>query len=361
MSDIARDYRAALALLRSNPTAHFVAVAGNGIRTEAAVTRTFAARGLKQVQIDAEVGRVLVALYNEAVEIGHEAVDPRDIDVAARFVQAYEAQRLAAGGPSVGPPLRARSASRSASDAVTGPVEAGRSARPPTRHPAQVRATDMRMALERFGFDHFGRYVRALTSLAQTRSSRDLQTINAAALGAGNIMLKTLFDRPECTDPQLPRELRREAYARYAPRFVQAAKAQYEASLPALLEQKVAQTGEDERDDLWQTIQANVPLQHRLFELASDTRNVDDADFDAIVDYVRDAQNLGLSVDGAMIPIRMWMGDADTPLGETWKAEPSKAPDLALADMLGDLMDKTGHLTEEQFRDMKPYLPPTST
>ena len=363
MADIARDYGAAIALLQSHPQGHFVADASGGIKRQSAVEHFFRQRGVAQRQVDAEIGRNLIALYEKALVgagNGGSPTDPRQLQVAARFINAYNAQRNQPSAPAsgVGSPLTQRKPS------VPQSTSAGQPALAVDPGTARLQAVTASLATRGLAADTYVAYVRNLSELAAGFSPAELSAFNGFGLGLGNVVFRTFYEHPECGAAEVDAATRQARYAEHSGEQIARAKQQAVDGKEAWIAQQLANNPSAQRAELEDDWDMALPLRLLVFDTdkSIDGRIKSNGDHTlALGRYVARARELGLTTEQAMTPIRLWKGLGDKPLQEEWQSGRVEAPELDELSAIAALVQQGIPLTERQANLVNHYLPPLSS
>lgn len=356
MSNIARDYQSAVALISASPNAHFTVHADGGISKESRIKAFFGHRDVEHRKMDAKVGEALVTMYEQArtQAAGAQAlVEPHQLEVVARFIRAYDQARAAAGH---------------ADQAATEGVFGGRSPSIPAQGPTDA-GSKHRLALQKIlaanGLRPAGMvdYVQRLQQAASGFSPEALHRFNRFALGGGNTIFRVLFNHPECTDPSVSAEERHTRYKACARPHIEATKAELMRGKDAFLQLRMDQEfTAEEAQAYWEeyvlsinaTMELNATLDYQLDNIG-----------DCLVElgaYIAAAKQNGLTQDQAMTPIRLWMsaGKTDT-LDAIWQANPDLAPPLAELGLVARLIEQEIPLSNNQALLAMDYFPGASS
>ncbi len=368
MTEIARDYRSALALITAHPDGRFSVTKDGAIQHErnwALLPFGQKARKTEQLQRDAQVGTRLMEMYSQAlVEGAPGTVDPVSLDVAARFIQACEAQRqhagaaaAAGGAAAAGPALHTRTPSAPQAWAMS---QLG------------VNATDNRgrvkEALRQRGLrpNDLIDQVKYAKSICNSRSPAQLTAFNAACMGGGDVGFRVIYEHPECLDEATELAARDAIYAQHAAPLI-------DSILSRMMDQKESWMQEKLRADpdfdqaelelLWTSRVSSTTAGVQSHADLSRVRSLSSGDtLKQLSRFVEEARFFGLTADQAMGAIRIWMGDSTEPLSTEWERNPAKAPDVNELSTLFMLLDQESvPLTDAQANAILKYLPPAST
>ena len=359
MAEIARDYGAAVALLKNHPQGHFEADSSGGIKRYSAIEHFFRQRGVAQRQVEAEIGRNLIALYEKALVgagNGGTPTDPRQLQAAARYINAYNAQRKQT--PGVASPLVQRKPSLPHGLATSGPAAAFDAGT------ARLQAVTASLATRGLSADTYVAYVRNLSELAAGFSPAELSAFNGFGLGLGNIVFRTFYEHPECGAAEVDAATRQARYVEHSGEQIARAKQQAVDGKEAWIAQQLANNPSAQRAELEEDWDMALPLRLLVFDTdkAIDGRIKSNGDHTlALGRYVARARELGLTTEQAMTPIRLWKGLGDKPLQGEWQSGRVEAPELDELSAIAALVKQGIPLTERQANLVNHYLPPLSS
>lgn len=344
MSAVARDYASAVALITAHPNAHFRVDADGAIRKESAIKAFFGHRDVMHQQMDVAVGEALLQMYDSAMAQpaeargGLELIAPRQLDVVARFITAYD--RFHAAQQTRQNAAPAPLTDRSVTVKVHEPTDAG------SKH---LKTFQNVLSANGMAPGDMVDHVQRLQNAAAAFSPATLNVFNNFALGGGNLTFQVLFDHPECMDPSVSSDERLSRYEACAQPYVAAAKAAMVQSEEAFIQSKVDdECSLEDAQTLWavklestlQMMDTNGTLRHQLSN-----------GLDCLVplgDYIAEAKKQSLTVEQAMTPIRLWMGSSHDTLASIWQAQPERAPALAEIGLVARMIEKGIPLSDAQ-------------
>lgn len=370
MTEFARDYRSAIALISAHPDGRFSVTKDGAIQHE----RNWAlfpfgqkARKAEQPQRDAQVGARLLEMYGQARNEGIPGVpDPASQEVAVRFIQACEALRQGAGASAAvpgagvgeaGPALNARTPSTPQAWAMS---QLGQSA-PDNRSRVEG-------ALRQHGLsaNDLIDQVKYTKSICGSRSPALLSAFNAACMGGGDIGFRVFYEHPECLDETTDFSTREAIYAQHAKPLI-------ESTLSRMMGQKESWMQDKRRVDpdfdqaelemLWTSRVNSTTAGVESHAELSRVRNLSSGDtLPQLGRFIEESRFFGLTADQAMSAIRVLMGDSKEPLSAQWDQHPAAAPDVNELRTLLMLLDRDEvPLTDAQANAIVKYLPPAST
>ncbi len=357
MTAIARDYSAAVALIAAHPNANFHVDADGAIHQESRIKALFGHRDVAQQRMDMAVGEALLQMYETALAQPAKAgrtlalVAPRQLDVVARFIRAYDQSRDSVPHDRQKPlaPLTGRSVTVTLHE----PTDAG------SKH---LQSFQKVLSANGMAPGNMVDHVQRLQKTAAGFSPAALKAFNDFALGGGNLIFRVLFNHPECMDPALSTEERHARYQICAQPYVKAAKEKLTQSEGAFVQARIDEgsSPEDAQSDWdlkWAStsmmLDINANLHHQLSNGA-----------DCWVDlgrYIAEAKKQSLTEDQAMTPIRVWMDGNPETLESIWQAKPDEAPALAEIALVARLIEKGIPLSDEQAQMAMQYFPPKSS
>ncbi len=356
MPTIARDYSAAVALIAANPNAHFSVDQDGHIQKTSRIKALFGQRDVVHQQTDHAVGAALLHLYDRALASGPaqaaSLVNPRQLAVVARFIQAHDQAQAAGQAPSAGASNAAFNGRKPSAPGLA-PTDAG------TR---QLREIQRTLAANGLVPSDMVSHVRRMQAAAADQSPDSLSAFNNFALGGGNITFSVLFHHPECTDPSVAPQVRHARYAACARPYVDAAKAKLQDGEAAFVAKKIADgLSPDDAQTFWdmnrlttgQMMETNATLDHQL-------RSGKDCLL-ALGAYIAAAKAQGLDATQAMTPIRLWMGSGTEALASTWQSQAHKAPPLDELGLVARLIEEDIPLSDLQAQLAKQFFPPPSS
>lgn len=358
MSDIARDYAAAVALIAANPSAYFTVGADGVIRKESAIKSFFGHRPVAQQKMDEAVGEALLQMYDRAMAQtagsggGMDLVAPRQLDVVARFIVAYDrvhaAQQQARHNPST-----ASLTDRSVKVQVHEPTDEG------SKH---LQTFQKVLSANGMAPGDMVDHVQRLQKAAAAYSPATLNVFNNFALGGGNLTFQVLFDHPECMDASISADERHVRYQNCARPYVAAAKAKMAQSESAFVQAKLAEGSSlEEAQMLWEM---RLESTNRMFDTNGNLHHQFSSGLDCLVPlgrYIADAKQQSLTVDQAMTPIRLWMGGNPDTLESIWQTQPDRAPALAEIALIARMVEKGIPLSDDQADAALQYFQPKSS
>lgn len=370
MTEFARDYRSAIALISAHPDGRFSVTKDGAIQHErnwALLPFGQKARKAEQLQRDAQVGARLLEMYGQARNEGIPGlIDPASQEVAARFIQACEALRQGAGASAAlpglgvgqaGPALNARTPSTPQAWAMS---QLGQS--------ASDNRSRVKGALRQHGLsaNDLIDQVKYTKSICGSRSAALLKAFNAVCMGGGDVGFRVFYEHPECLDEAIDLATREAMYAQHAKPLI-------DGVLSRVTDQKEAWMQDKRRADpdfvqaelemLWASRVSSTTVGVQSHAELSRVRSLSSGDtLQQLSRFVEEARFFGLTADQAMGAIRIWMGDSEVPLSAHWEQHPARAPDINELRTLLMLLDRDDvPLTDAQANAIVKYLPPPST
>jgi hypothetical protein len=358
MSEIARDYAAAVALISASPSAHFTVGADGGIRKESAIKSFFGHRPVTEQKMDEAVGEALLQMYDRAVAQsagsgrGLDLVAPRQLDVVARFIVAYDrmhaAQQQARHNPST-----ASLTDRSVKVQVHEPTDAG------SKH---LQTFQQVLSANGMAPGDMVDHVQRLQKAAASYSPATLHVFNNFALGGGNLTFQILYNHPECMDPTISADERHTRYQNCARPYVAAAKAKMAEGEHDYVQAQLAEGfPPEEAQSLWEL---RLESTNSMFDTNGNLHHQFSSGLDCLVPlgrYIADAHQQSLTVEQAMTPIRLWMGGNPDTLESIWQTQPDKAPPLAEIALIARMVEKGIPLSDAQADTALKYFQPKSS
>lgn len=357
MTAIARDYASAVSLIAANPKAHFSVDADGAIHQESRIKTFFGHRDVTQQKMDTAVGEALLQMYETALSHPTEGsttlalVAPRQLDVVARFIRAYDQSRASAQHTRQKPlaPLTGRSVTVTLHE----PTDAG------SKH---LQSFQKVLSANGMAPGDMVDHVQRLQKTAAGFSPAALKAFNDFSLGGGNLIFRVLFNHPECTDPALSTEERHARYQICAKPYVEAAKAKLAQSEGAFVQARIAEgsSPEDAQSD-WDLKWASTSM---MLDINGNLHHQLSSGADCLADlgrYIAEAKNQSLTEDQAMTPIRVWMDGNPETLESIWQAKPDEVPALAEIALVARLIEKGIPLSDEQAQMAMQYFPPKSS